>query len=223
MDQSRKSPTILVLSANLFLSIILGLAILNGAKPGAKAQGAKAKSTESVIQSEAKSVFTAAAANVESKASKNASSTGAGSTEVQSTATNASDTNAAVIRPAPNKAVSANRPLRMAYLPVSELPPPPPEAPAMAPAPSYTYAAAPFQTRSQKSASIKFTGIIGNKAVLSLRRPGYRKKYDTICLAPGEEARAPDDTLIAVQDVEPDRVTLVIGGKKIVQNLPHIH
>ena len=109
-----------------------------------------------------------------------------------------------------------------AYIPVSELPAPPPAIPVYepvrTPASSYSYSL----SRNQKYGKIKFTGIIGNKAVLSLRRSGTRRKYDTICLAPGEETLTADDTVISVQQVEPDRVTFMLGGKKIVQSLPRV-
>ena len=243
----------LTLSANLLLSAFLGLAILNGSKPASKTDAAKAPLTDSTaVQNPDSSIQSASNPSASSQPAPNPSASNQSVSNNEAASVRSVRNGGAgpygsnpelpgapaarrllhdqAVSSAPHsgpdpllqKKHSTSR--EAAYIPISELPPPPPAAPVYEPVrmpvPTYFSSAA---SRNQKYANIRFTGIIGNKAVLSLRRSGTRKKYDTICLAPGEETITADDTVISVQQVEPDRVTFMLGGKKIVQSLPHIH
>lgn len=238
MDESRKIPTIMALSANLILSVFLGLAILNGSKPSADLHSSSAQSGSLSQTPASNSAQNKTARENEMSAEQKAvteSSSAASPASLLNAGENARTSRVNLHISASSRGEGIKNSARTvaststaSSLPLTELPPPPPATPfdesLRASMPSCS--AGPVHLpREQKLSSVKFTGVIGNKAVLSFRRPGTigRKKYDTVCLAAGEEGLAPDDTVVSVQTVEADRVAFTLGGKKIVQTLPHIH
>lgn len=76
-----------------------------------------------------------------------------------------------------------------------------------------------------KLAGIKLSGVIGNKAILLMRREGARRseRPEVICLAPGDQISTMSKVPISVVSVDPDRVTLELAGNRYVKPLPDIH
>ena len=109
------------------------------------------------------------------------------------------------------------------------VPPPPPDpatAPPVqhvAPAPVAHFDAIP-PTPERKMFGIKVTGIIGNRAMLLMRKEGMSRseKPEVVCLAPGEQVRNINSLPVSVLSVDKDRVTLEVDGDRFVKTLPEI-
>lgn len=76
----------------------------------------------------------------------------------------------------------------------------------------------------RKMLGIKVTGIIGNKAMLLMRKEGMSRneKPEVVCLAPGEQVRNINNMPVSVLSVERDRVTLEVDGDRFIKTLPEI-
>ncbi len=74
-------------------------------------------------------------------------------------------------------------------------------------------------------AGVRFSGVIGNKAILELRREGSKRweRPEVICLAAGEEVRSINNVPISVLDVKPEQVVFDVDGDRFVKALPQIH
>lgn len=108
------------------------------------------------------------------------------------------------------------------------VPPPPPDPVAAAPVHHVAAPVARFEpiphTSERKMFGIKVTGIIGNRAMLLMRKEGMSRseKPEVVCLAPGEQVRNINSLPVSVLSVDKDRVTLEVDGDRFVKTLPEI-
>lgn len=225
MTNTRKTTMILALSANFVLSAFLCFAIWSGNQSAAK------KNDNSVGQDNEASKLVAARATSQryrattreeaikqarqSAIRRDPTSLGLSSASTYLAPQDAKYANKISV---PSQAVVHKVPAPPAILPIAELPPPP--------SPTVSVQSTPNRSTKQRGlAGLKLTGVIGNKAIISMRREGSRRtdRPEILCLAPGEETRTIDNTLVSIESVEKDRVTLCIGGKRMTRILPDIH
>lgn len=109
--------------------------------------------------------------------------------------------------------------------------PPPPPDPVGPPVSSVAHAAPVLRldpvshhAPERKMLGIKVTGIIGNKAMLLMRKEGMSRneRPEVVCLAPGEQVRNINNLPVSVLSVERDRVTLEVDGDRFIKTLPEI-
>ena len=122
------------------------------------------------------------------------------------------------------------RPLRLASKPRYEdtfVPPPPAiesdREPVSAPAPKFLRESK-RRAAQGKLAGVKLSGVIGNKAILVLRRQGtsFDESPEAICLAPGEKVTTINNVPISILEVEPKKVVMNVGGDRLERLLPDI-
>ncbi|MBX9687599.1 MAG: hypothetical protein K2X27_12905 [Candidatus Obscuribacterales bacterium] len=68
---------------------------------------------------------------------------------------------------------------------------------------------------------VKLTAVIGNKAMLAVRRKNSERS-EIICLAAGEETLTPGERPLTIVSVEPYRVVMEVDGDRMVRSLPEI-
>lgn len=241
MDDTRKTQVTIVLVANLALSVAIGFAIWNGGSSANRGTGAQ-RSPGVRVGAEPVSA-TAIATSVARRSdpgnyfatTRSAAAARAGFLAGRSDPMSCSSyraLSASKRTPAPDENV-VHPPLRkssaqqapqtphLSEEAVKVLPPPP----AM---PAERMSALSLSDRKSappsKMAGITVTAVIGNKAMLSLRREGSnrRQRPEIVCLAAGEQIRTGNNVPVSVIAVEPYRVILDVDGERFVKSLPEI-
>lgn len=244
MNKSDKSRMLMVLAANLLLSTVVGVAIVNqknGADKSAKLSDKQSLQKSALIQSE-RNLPNANQPNSDSQkdevlthakldAGRNdpMSEDGAGA-EVFSNSSPRQNRNSSS-RSIPVQTIRAG-----AFVP----PPPPLEsmlsgsnAGSIIPAAqAYTNPVKIQGTKFRsepnepiyKTHGIKVSGIIGNRAILIMRQEGSRRtdRPEAITMSVGEEIRTINKIPVSIESVEKDRVTFKVAGQLCVKSLPDI-
>lgn len=250
MNDTRKPQLILVIAANLVLSLGIGLAILNGNSSHKSPERAGKVSQVSKLDSDTSAssqslAVKAGAESVTAPQAKFPATTRGAALERAKTAAKHRDPMASFSshsqypeshnqlvsetvetvsehsskqQDASNESENTTAPLTALHAKsrtIMHVPPPPPLIGA-APAPGFGFQG--------KLAGITVTAVMGNKAMLKLRREGMRKneKPEVVCLAPGEQIRTYNNLSLSVVAVEPYRVTLDVDGDRFVKSLPEI-
>ncbi len=245
MESSQKTRLILVVCANVLLSATVALAIWTNAD---KAKDSSSVVADSTVGSEiTKSENTAEAgsatkvasaqtveADVRYPASKRnevqkLARKDAGSDEPMKSIKTASS---CVVRAMDDSGltsdvfVSKKKPTGKMVSYPGFVPPPPPDPVAAAPV-QRSHQVAQFDAVShtpERKFGIKVTGIIGNRAMLLMRKEGMSRneKPEVVCLAPGEQVRNINNLPVSVLVVDKDSVTLEVNGDRFVKTLPEI-
>lgn len=235
MKDTRKSRLIMVLSANLALSVLVGFAFWSGKNSTSNSEKAKqASSTQEPTKKSAGSSSEEAPKiaehypattreQAEADAKKALLERNGFSPMAPIAAREKTKANAAGTKEPHTKDLTAH------INPGFKVPPPPPateqfDHPFVRSAPRASFAHFKAEAPFSKIAAIKLTAVIGNKAMLSLRREGMRKneRPEVICLAAGDQVKTNNNLDISVVAVEADRVTLDVDGTRLVKSLPDV-
>lgn len=222
MKDSRKTRLVLVLTANLLLSLTVGYGIWRAKTTPTSTAALAAKPQDAENAAERK--IAALENKIALLESKNAE------TAIKPAEASAKD--AGSNPPAARKSASSRAAARPQL--DSFVPPPPviegyaPRETSARPISTSNAVSRPRpryrQTAQSKFAGVKLTGVIGNKAILLMRKEGMQESEspEAVCLAPGERVTTINNVPISIIDVQPKKVVMEVGGDRLEKLLPDI-